>query len=121
MPRTSSSNTLFVSLVMHSQVCSGHCQSADAWLLLAAFGFLQDQMVVFSFHKDLKTGRKFSDRCGRIIRALNVKEDGLKFFALSHCLKDKPKSSWAWVTRAGRVPVAPPCLFIFAFHQCHGS
>lgn len=33
---------------MHGQVCSGHCQSADdAWLPLTAFGFLQDQMVIF--------------------------------------------------------------------------
>lgn len=49
MPRTSSSNTLFVNLVMQSQLCSGHCQSVHAWLLLAAFGFLQDQMVVLFF------------------------------------------------------------------------
>lgn len=28
---------------MQGQVCSGHCQSAHTWLLLAAFGFLQDQ------------------------------------------------------------------------------
>ena len=91
-----------MSLIMHGQVCSGHCQSAHAWLLLAAFGFLQDQMVVFSFYKDLKTERKVSDSLCKIIQAWNVTEDRLKFLPVYHCLKEKPKSSLVLVAYPGR-------------------
>ena len=119
MPSTSSSNTLFVSLIMRGQVCSGPCQSAEeAWLPLAAFGFLQDQMAVFSLYKDLKTERKCSGRLCKIIQALDVTEDGRKFFPISHCLKGELKSSLAWAAPAGcprallsRLPICTFRLF----------
>lgn len=55
----------------------------------------------FSFCKALKTERKLSGRLCKIIQALDVTEDGLKFFPISHCLKDELNGSLAWVAPAG--------------------
>lgn len=109
-----------MSLIMLGQICSGHCQSAHAWLLLAVFGFPQDQMVVFffPFHKDLKTERKISDSLYKIVQAWNITEGRIKFLPVSHHLKDKPKSSLVLVAYPRHPQVN---LSIFTSHHFKGS